>query len=157
MTDSNTAPDSTTSTAIPRRTAVAGMVAVAGMATACTRYGNPATQPTGGAGTGSSGTGDQGSGGAVLGKASDVPVGGGALFKTEQVVVTQPEAGTFKAFSAVCTHQGCIVENVAGGTINCLCHGSKFKIADGSVATGPASAPLPQRSVTLTGDQIVLS
>jgi Rieske Fe-S protein len=86
-----------------------------------------------------------------------VPVGGGAIFKNEQVVVTQPAAGTFKGFSAVCTHQGCIVATVADGTINCSCHGSRFDIADGSVANGPASTPLPARSVTITGDQITLS
>jgi Rieske Fe-S protein len=164
MTD-NLAPDSAESTAIPRRTvAAAGMVAVAGVLTACTQYGNPAAQSTGGgAGTQPNGGGAgneptaAGGGGTALGKTSDVPVGGGAIFKNEQVVVTQPKAGAFKAFSAVCTHQGCIVATVANGTINCNCHGSKFKIADGSVANGPASTPLPERSVTVTGDQITLS
>jgi Rieske Fe-S protein len=153
MVDNNTASDST---AIPRRTvAAAGIVAVAGVAAACTRYGAPTTQPTGGgAGTGPTAIASVGT---VLGKTSDVPVGGGTIFKNEQVVVTQPAAGTFKGFSAVCTHQSCIVANVANGTINCNCHGSKFKIADGSVANGPASSPLPERSVTVTGDQITLS
>ena len=103
MTDNNLASDSAESTAIPRRTVAAvGMVAVAGVVAACTQYGNSATQPTGGgAGTGSSAAGG---GGTALGKTSEVPVGGGAIFKNEQVVVTQPAAGTFKAFSAVCTH-----------------------------------------------------
>jgi Rieske Fe-S protein len=154
----NTASGHTGATAIPRRTvAAAGIVAIAGAATACSRYGGPAAQPTGGgAGTGSTGTGGAG-GGTVLGKTSDVPVGGGAIFKNEQVVVTQPAAGTFKGFSAVCTHQGCIVATVANGTINCTCHGSRFAIADGSVANGPANTPLSERSVTITNDQITLS
>jgi Rieske Fe-S protein len=43
---------------------------------------------------------------------TDIPVGGGTVFKNEKVVVTQPEAGTFEAFTAVCTHQGCIVKDV---------------------------------------------
>src|SRR5438445_330336 len=73
-----------------------------------------------------------------VGATADVPVGGGKVFADKQVVVTQPAQGTFAAFSAVCTHQGCTVDSVANGTINCPCHGSKFKIADGSVATGPA-------------------
>jgi Rieske Fe-S protein len=156
MAENNTASGSAESTAIPRRTvAAAGMVTVAGVLAACTQYGNPATQPTvGGAGTGSPAAGG---GGTAIGKTSDVPVGGGAIFKNEQVVVTQPAAGTFKGFSAVCTHQGCVVATVADGTINCNCHGSKFKIADGSVANGPASSPLTERSVTITGDQITLS
>ena len=51
--------------------------------------------------------------------------------------MTQPTAGTFKAFSAICTHQGCMVGEVADGTIICPCHGSQFTIADGSVAQRP--------------------
>jgi Rieske Fe-S protein len=155
MADDNLAVDAAEPT-IPRRiVTAAGIAALAGVAAACTQYGNPATQPTvGGAGTGSA---PAGSAGTALGKTSDVPVGGGTIFKNEQVVVTQPAAGTFKGFSAVCTHQGCIVATVADGTINCNCHGSKFNISDGSVADGPAGTPLPERSVTVTDDQITLS
>jgi Rieske Fe-S protein len=86
--------------------------------------------------------------GTALGPASAVPVGGGTIYAQEQVVVTQPTAGTFKAFSAICTHEGCTVSSVSGGTINCPCHGSKFKIADGSVAHGPAQRPLPAKQIT---------
>jgi Rieske Fe-S protein len=93
--------------------------------------------------------------GNALGSTSDVPVGGGAVFKDAKVVVTQPTAGQFKGFSAVCTHQQCIVADVAGGTINCGCHGSKFKIEDGSVSAGPASSALPAANITVQGDQIL--
>ncbi|GAA1941691.1 Rieske (2Fe-2S) protein [Kitasatospora viridis] len=85
---------------------------------------------------------------------SDIPVGGGTVFKEQQVVVTQPTQGEFKAFSAICTHRGCTVADVTGGTINCPCHGSKFKIADGSVANGPATLPLPEAKVTVSGTSI---
>ncbi|WP_181791743.1 Rieske (2Fe-2S) protein, partial [Streptomyces phytophilus] len=85
--------------------------------------------------------------GAQLGTTGEVPEGGGKIFKDEKVVVTQPEPGEFKAFSAVCTHQGCIVSSVEDGTINCACHGSKFAIADGSVTKGPATQPLPAEDV----------
>ncbi|QES52685.1 Rieske (2Fe-2S) protein [Streptomyces venezuelae] len=88
---------------------------------------------------------------------ADVPVGGGTIFKEEKVVVTQPEAGTFKAFSAICTHQGCTVAKVANGTIDCPCHGSKFKVSDGAVAHGPATRPLPPRTITVSGDEITLA
>ena len=83
-------------------------------------------------------------GGTELAKTSDIPVGGGKVFPDAQVVVTQPTKGQFKCFTAVCTHMHCIVADVNGGTINCGCHGSKFKIADGSVAT----ADLADGSVT---------
>jgi len=96
-----------------------------------------------------------GGGGPVLGKASDVPVGGGAIYRDAKVVVTQPTAGQYKGFSAVCTHKQCIVRNVDGGTINCMCHGSKFKVADGSVAEGPASSPLPPVNVTVENGNVL--
>jgi Rieske Fe-S protein len=93
--------------------------------------------------------------GAALATTSEIPVGGGKVFGDAKVVVTQPTSGQFKGFSAVCTHQGCIVADVADGTINCACHGSKFKIADGSVANGPASRPLPTANITVQGGNII--
>ena len=95
--------------------------------------------------------------GESLASTADIPVGGGEVFADQNVVVTQPQAGTFKAFSAVCTHQGCTVAKVAAGTIDCPCHGSKFAIADGSVVDGPASRPLEERQVTVSGDTIQLA
>jgi Rieske Fe-S protein len=91
-----------------------------------------------------------------LAATSDIPVGGGKVFEGRKVVVTQPQAGTFKAFSAVCTHQGCIVTEVQNGTIVCPCHGSAFKIADGSVANGPAGRPLSAKKITVDGSSIRL-
>jgi Rieske Fe-S protein len=98
-----------------------------------------------------------GSGGAPLGKTADIPVGGGKVFADRKVVVTQPTAGDFKGFSAVCPHQGCLVADVSDGTINCRCHGSKFRAADGSVAHGPATSPLPPQSVAVSGDTVSLA
>lgn len=97
-----------------------------------------------------------GGGGDALAKTTDIPVGGGKIFADQKVVVTQPTAGDFKAFSAVCTHQGCAVSDVSDGTINCPCHGSKFKIADGSVANGPATKPLAAAKVTVAGGSLQL-
>ena len=87
--------------------------------------------------------------------AADVPVGGGVILAGEKLVVTQPEEGTFKAFSSTCTHQGCTVTKVADGTIDCPCHGSAFSVADGSVQGGPAPSPLPATPVTVKGGEVV--
>ncbi|MEW2813206.1 Rieske (2Fe-2S) protein [Streptomyces massasporeus] len=105
-------------------------------------------------------TGDgatSGPAGRVLANIDEIPVGGGKIFKDEKVVVTQPEQGQFKAFSAICTHQGCTVATVSDGTIDCPCHGSKFRVADGAVAHGPATRPLPAEKITVEGNSVRLA
>ncbi|MFF6778306.1 Rieske (2Fe-2S) protein [Streptomyces sp. NPDC012637] len=97
------------------------------------------------------------SGRPALARTSDIPVGGGTVFKDAKVVVTQPARGEFKAFSAVCTHQGCLVNKVADGTIDCPCHGSKYRIADGSVVAGPAPRPLPAEEIDVSSGTITLA
>ena len=89
--------------------------------------------------------------GAIV-KTADVPVGSGVI--VGDIVVTQPSAGDFKAFSSVCTHKGCVVDKIADGTIDCPCHGSKFNL-DGTVAHGPAAKPLENKAISVDGDSIV--
>ncbi|MFJ6409057.1 Rieske (2Fe-2S) protein [Streptomyces hydrogenans] len=96
-------------------------------------------------------------GGTPLASTSEIPVGGGTVFADRKVVVTQPKEGEFKAFSAVCTHQGCLVNKVADGTIDCPCHGSKYSITDGAVKAGPAPRPLPAEEITVSGETITLA
>jgi hypothetical protein len=88
---------------------------------------------------------------------SDVPVGGGKILDNPQVVVTQPTAGTFKAFSSVCTHAGCAVSDVQQSQIICPCHGSVFSAVDGSVLNGPASTPLAPVNIAVSGSTISVS
>ncbi|WP_424214487.1 Rieske (2Fe-2S) protein [Streptomyces sp. BI20] len=83
-------------------------------------------------------------------KAADVPVGGGTVLKDEKLVITQPTAGAFHCFTAVCTHQGCLVNKVAAGTIDCPCHGSRFADTDGAVRHGPATRPLAEKPITVS-------
>jgi len=91
-----------------------------------------------------------------IAKTSDIPVGGGKIIAASGVVVTQPVAGTFKAFDSTCTHQRCPLASVSGGTINCDCHFSKFSIADGSVVSPPATEKLPEKKIVVDGDTIKL-
>lgn len=91
-----------------------------------------------------------------LASTGDIPEGGGKVFDGQKIVVTQPSKGEFKAFSAVCTHMGCTVSRVQNGTIDCPYHDSKFKIADGSVAEGPATKPLEEKRIKVEGNSIQL-
>ena len=111
------------------------------------------TGSTGAAGTG----GGDSAGGSALATTADIPEGGGKIFDEQKVVVTQPAAGTYKAFSAVCTHRGCAVKSIADGVINCPCHNSNFSIEDGSVKSGPATKPLPEMKISVSGDSITLA
>ncbi|RIV41480.1 Rieske (2Fe-2S) protein [Micromonospora radicis] len=139
-------------------TGAAGVAALTG----CATYGEPAAAPPapvspgGSADPSGSGAPDDGSGAPALATLADIPVGGGAIFAAAGVVVTQPTEGEIKAFSAKCTHQGCTVTSVNDGVITCACHNSVFDIADGSVRSGPAGAPLPAANVTVDGDAIRL-
>ncbi|MEU1282355.1 Rieske (2Fe-2S) protein [Streptomyces sp. NPDC005805] len=116
----------------------------------------PANGTTGGTGgTGGTDTGGGGAGGDVLVRTAEIPEGGGKV--VGDVVVTQPQAGVFKAFSSKCTHQGCAVKDVADGVIVCPCHNSRFDATDGSVKGGPATMPLPEQAIAVEGDAIRLA
>ena len=93
-------------------------------------------------------------GGTALAKTTDIPVGGGKVFADAGVIVTQPEAGTFKGFTNVCTHQGAKIDQVTDKVMECPLHHSEFSITDGSVVQGPATQPLPEKTLTVTGDEI---
>lgn len=94
---------------------------------------------------------------AAVAKTSDVPVGGGLIATAAKAVITQPRAGEFRAFSALCTHKGCPITKIAGDTISCTCHGSQFSTADGSVKKGPATEPLALRTVTVNNGELFVS
>ncbi|MGW1439447.1 Rieske (2Fe-2S) protein [Streptomyces griseus] len=136
-----------------RRTVLAaGAAGAAALATGCGSSGGDGGGDTSAAPTA---TGDA-TGGAELARTGDIPVGGGTVLKERKVVVTQPEEGEFKAFSAVCTHASCLVSTVSDGTINCPCHGSRFSITDASVEAGPATRPLPAERISVSGGTIRL-
>lgn len=143
--------DPTRTTAVSRRT-LAGLATVAGVGVpllaAC---GSDDSDNATDAGS------DSGSGSGFPVATSDIEVGGGSIFADEEVVITQPAEGEFKAFSAACTHQGCLVSSVSDGTIDCSCHGSKFSIEDGSVVQGPATTALAEAKITVSGDEISLA
>ncbi|MEV7773267.1 Rieske (2Fe-2S) protein [Kitasatospora sp. NPDC086791] len=139
-----------TSPTASRRTLLCGAAAVlaAGGTVAVTGCGSSSSSSS------SSGTASAPQGPVDLGPASAVPEGGGKVFREQKIVVTQPTAGQYKAFSAKCTHAGCIVDQVQKEQIQCPCHGSRFGIVDGAVQDGPAPSPLPAYTVTVEGGNL---
>jgi Rieske Fe-S protein len=141
--------------------AASGIVASSVLVTACgsgdgTASGqgsDPSEESVAGGGA----SGGDGPAGDVVASVADVPVGGGLVVATRQVVLTQPVEGEVKAFSAVCPHQGCLVTEVRDGEIICPCHGSRFAVDTGDVVSGPAGRGLEERQVTVTDDGITVS
>jgi Rieske Fe-S protein len=140
-------------------------VGLAGAVSACSSGGSSSSSAGNGAGAASapastpstsSSAGTSGNASGVLATTSEIPVGSGKIFTAAKVVVTQPTSGDFKAFSAVCTHMGCIVSKISNGTIDCPCHGSQYSIKNGAVVAGPAPAPLPAQAIKVSGSDITL-
>ena len=151
-----------------RRAMLAGACATCFSAlSGCARYGTsnglagPASYggaPSSAAGPASAAGASSATGGSasdVLASTAEIPVGGGKILTDKKIVITQPQAGSFHAFTAICTHLGCIVNTVSGGTINCPCHGSKYSIVNGSVVNGPAPLPLAAVSIKVQGTSII--
>ncbi|WP_374458192.1 Rieske 2Fe-2S domain-containing protein [Nocardioides sp.] len=152
-------------TAINRRRALSGSAAIAvgvPVLAACGSDSSNAEDSSGSDDTGSGDSGDSaggdngggGTSGEVLASAADVPVGGCFVVSGAKVVVTQPSEGDFKAFTAVCTHRGCLVESSTEGDIPCPCHSSKFSLDDGSPLAGPATTALEAVEISVDGDSI---
>ncbi len=124
---------------------MAGVVAGAGALAACSSPPVPTTQAPAAA---------PAPGGRPV---SDVPVGGGKIYTDTQTVVTQPEAGTLKAFDTTCPHQGCPVTSIVSKQIICPCHGSAFDISTGDRVAGPAQTGLTPKKVTVSGDTFTVA
>ncbi|MFF2267725.1 Rieske (2Fe-2S) protein [Cellulosimicrobium cellulans] len=141
-----------------RRVVLAGSGAGAALAllAACGGGGPTGTRDDGtSGGEGSGGGGPDVGPGQALASVDDVPVGGALAVTVDgaPLLVTQPEEGTFAAFSAICTHQGCTVAP-GDGELLCPCHASRYDLATGAVLGGPAPSPLPEVPVTVDGGEV---
>ena len=146
--------------AMQRRTVLAGSgIVLASLAVAaCSSNASSATSsaPAASPSDGSPVT-DAAGGGSVLTPTSAVAVGSGVVISAPPIVVTQPTAGHFNGFSAICPHQGCLVSSVENNEIICPCHGSRFSATDGSVINGPAEVGLSAAAVVVQGSNVVLA
>lgn len=77
-------------------------------------------------------------------------------FRGHPAVVLQKAPGVFVAFSAICTHLGCIVKWLPEkGEFLCPCHAGRYA-SDGEVLSGPPPKPLPTIPVALSGDNLLI-
>ncbi|MFJ8940604.1 Rieske (2Fe-2S) protein [Streptomyces sp. NPDC102365] len=142
--------------ALCRRTLLAALGG-AGLAATLTACGGSDDKSSDSSSNSSSDASTGSGGGAALAKTTDIPEGGGKIFADQSVVVTQPTAGEFKAFSTVCPHQQQRVNSVDNGVITCPAHGSQFSVTDGAVKKGPATSGLTAANIKVSGDSITLA
>ena len=92
-------------------------------------------------------------------KTTDIPVGSGKKFDVSgtSILITHPSQDVFRAFSAVCTHAGFVMSNVANSEITCDNHGAVYNADDGSVIKGPAQRALGKITVVVQGDAVLVS
>ena len=144
---------------LTRRTVVASGIAATGMVTlaACAAEVEPEPVET----TPPSATVDEApqelAGEVLLGSTSDVMVGSGTKFMVDEsltILVTQPKEGVFRAFSAKCTHAGCIVTGIRDDEIACGCHGARFNPDSGEPVAGPARSPLGKIQLEVRGSDL---
>jgi len=153
---------------VERRTVLqaSGLIAVGGVVAACGGSSGSASASSSAAPAASSAApiassaapaSSAAAGSGAVAAVSDIPVGGGIILEDPAIVLTQPTAGDVKAFTAICTHEGCLVSQVVDNEIICPCHGSKYSGTDGSVIQGPATQALTAAGVSVDGGQVVIN
>ncbi len=117
----------------------------------------PTTAPTSAAPTSAAPTSAAPAAAGFTVRTADIPVGSGRIYDAQKLVVTQPTAGQFRAFSAVCPHQGCNVASFQGKQIVCPCHASLFDLGTGARVSGPAPTGLSTEKLTVSGGTITVA
>jgi len=87
----------------------------------------------------------------------EIPIGKGkqVLFSGEPVWVLHLRGGWI-ALSAICTHQGCLVNwDEKRLTFACPCHAGLFD-ANGNVLAGPPRRPLKRLRASVIGDEVYI-
>lgn len=90
--------------------------------------------------------------------AANMSPGGSTMLQVggKPVIVVRSRSG-FVAFSASCTHLGCLVKwDGAQKEFLCPCHAAVFD-ENGGVVSGPPPSPLPPYKVKQVGDKVYVS
>jgi cytochrome b6-f complex iron-sulfur subunit len=88
----------------------------------------------------------------------EIPPGGAKFFEYHGTtgVIIRKNDGDLRAYSAVCTHLGCIVQwEMATQGFLCPCHAGRYT-SDGNVVSGPPPKALEKLPFTLSNGIITL-
>jgi cytochrome b6-f complex iron-sulfur subunit len=88
---------------------------------------------------------------------ADIPPGQGKVLPlgNQPIVVVHTQDGKVRAYSAICTHLGCVVQwDEERQLILCPCHDGRFNALNGGVISGPVPSPLPAVAITIEGQDI---
>lgn len=82
--------------------------------------------------------------------------GGFLLIQAAQTLAVNVDGQTIRAFTSICTHQQCTINNFQNSQMVCPCHGSRYNTS-GQVVQGPAPAPLQEFAVSRSGDTVTIT
>lgn len=95
----------------------------------------------------------------LVGQVADFPVGSGKVVPVDNkpVMVVNTAQGGIKAFSAICTHLGCVVDwNKSKSVIQSPCHDGRFNPVTGAVISGPPPRPLPAYELSIQDGKVMV-
>jgi Rieske Fe-S protein len=140
------------------------LVTVASLIEGCGKKGNPGA-PGGGGGVNAPAlptvSGTSAGGTVTVSNVSGTAlssVGGAALVQagSSSFLVARTGENSFNAFTAICTHEQCIVTGFQSGSFVCPCHGSQYN-TNGQVTTGPATQRLQQFTTQFTNNVLTIT
>ena len=94
----------------------------------------------------------------TVGKEEDFAPGSGTIFRfgNKPGILVRTKEGTFRAFTATCTHLDCTVQyKKEAGVIWCACHNGQYDLTGRNIA-GPPPRPLDPFEVTVKGGHVVV-
>lgn len=95
----------------------------------------------------------------VAAKVDEMPPNSSKIFKfgRRPALLINSPAGELRAFDGICTHLNCTVQYREDfAHIWCACHNGHYDLT-GKNISGPPPRPLPRLSVSIRGDEIVVS
>jgi cytochrome b6-f complex iron-sulfur subunit len=93
----------------------------------------------------------------MVGAVEDFAIGTGKVVPVDNkpVIIVNTSVGGVKAFSAICTHLGCVVDwDKKRGVIHSPCHDGLFNPVTGAVVGGPPPRPLPPYELAIKDGKV---